>query len=121
MNHPTGTTDPNLQALIVELRRTSEKNKVGIWREVAKYLSVHSRKRTATNLSTVNKYSKEGEIIIIPGKLLGSGNIDHKITVSAWGTSASAKEKLLKAGGNYLPIPQLIKKYPKGNNIRILR
>jgi large subunit ribosomal protein L18e len=121
MNRPTGTTDPNLQTLIVELKRTSTKHKVKIWKDVARLLSVHSRRRIVTNLSTVNRSSKEGDIIVIPGKLLGSGSLQHKLTVSAWGVSGAAKEKLSKAGGNFMPISQLIKKHPKGKNIRILR
>jgi large subunit ribosomal protein L18e len=121
MNYPTGTTDPNLQTLIVELKRTSTKNKVKIWKDIAKLLSNHSRNRIVTNLSTVNRSSKEGDIVVIPGKLLGSGKILHKLTVSAWGVSGTAKGKLMEAGGKFLPISQLIKKHPKGKNIRIIR
>ena len=67
--------------------------------EIAGILSGPTRKRVALNLDEINKESKEGEVIIIPGKILGNGNIDSgkKLKIIALSFSVSAEEKLDKA------------------------
>jgi Ribosomal protein L18E len=42
----------------------------------------------------LNKYTNDGDIVIVPGKLLGYGMVNKKITVAAWRYSLNAKEKL---------------------------
>jgi len=121
MNRPTGTTDPNLQSLITSLKQTSSKNKAKIWEDVARILSFQSRRKVVTNLSTVNRVTKKDEVVVIPGKLLGNGSLEHPVTISAWAASTSAKTKVTSAGGVFLPLPQLLKTNPKGQNVRIIR
>lgn len=57
---------------------------------------------------------------MIPGKVLSSGSLTKKITVAAWAFSEKAKEKIQKAGGECISIEELIKRNPKGSNIRII-
>ena len=64
--------------------------------DLAKKLSTSTRRQAKINLEQLNKI-KEAKIII-PGKVLGSGNIQHKITVIALAYSKSAENKLKKAG-----------------------
>jgi large subunit ribosomal protein L18e len=64
--------------------------------EIASLIAVPSRRRVEVNLDRLNE-AKTTEIII-PGKVLGSGNISKKITIYALNFSEQAKEKLKKAG-----------------------
>ncbi len=64
--------------------------------DLAKKLSTSTRRQAKINLEQLNKI-KEAKIII-PGKVLGNGNIEHKITVIALAYSKSAENKLKKAG-----------------------
>jgi large subunit ribosomal protein L18e len=59
--------------------------------------------------------------VVIPGKVLGSGSINHAVTVASFGASEKAKAKLVVAKAKYVSIPELIKKNPKGTNIKIIR
>jgi len=59
--------------------------------------------------------------VVVPGKLLGAGALDHAVTVAAFGASEKAKEKLAAAKAKYLSIPELVEKNPKGANIKIIR
>jgi large subunit ribosomal protein L18e len=52
---------------------------------------------------------------------LGSGNIDHAITVASFAVSEQAKAKLEAAQGKYISIPELLEKNPKGTNVKIIR
>lgn len=72
------------------------------------------------NISRLNRFTKKGETIVVPGKVLGSGRIDHHLTVAAFAFSELAKSKISKAKGKCLGIADLIDKNPKGTNVKIL-
>lgn len=117
----TKTTNPELIQLISLLKKESREKQVGIWLDIAEYLSKTRSQRVSVNLSTVNRNTKRSDVVVIPGKLLGSGSIDHAMTVAAFSTSQKAKEKIVAAKGKYISIPELIEKNPQGSNIRIIR
>ena len=59
--------------------------------------------------------------IVVPGKILGSGRINHSLTVASFGISEKAKVKLEAVNAKYISIPELLEKNPKGSNVRIIR
>ena len=65
--------------------------------EIAKVLSSPTRKRISSNLEDIDEQTKQGETIIVPGKVLGQGEITKKIKIIALSFSSSAFEKLKKA------------------------
>lgn len=91
------------------------------WLEVASILSGSKRKKINVNLERINKETKEGEKILIPGKVLSSGEINKKIKIVAIDFSERAKEKLLKAGCEVLNILEEIKKNPEAKGVKILK
>jgi len=116
----TNATNPYLHALIKLLLKASRENKAKIWRAVAELLQRPKRKRIAVNVGKIDKVVKEGEVIVVPGKVLGAGEIKKKVIVAAWRFSVTAKEKIEKAGGKAISIPELIDMNPKGSNVRII-
>lgn len=83
-------------------------------------------RKTRKNMAEVNvgriaRYTKEGETVAVPGKVLGTGTIEHKITVAAVDFSKEAKDKILNAGGKCLTIDDLLKTNPKGTKIKLMR
>jgi len=58
--------------------------------------------------------------VVVPGKVLGAGKIDHPINVGAFAFSERARSKILKAKGKCLSISDLMKKNPKGANVKII-
>lgn len=116
----TGPTNPHLQFLIQELKRLASEQKVGIWERIADDLAKPTRSRRVVNLSRLNRYANDNEVVIVPGKVLGSGSVDHKMTVAAWNFSGQAKEKIESVKGQCLTIAELARKNPKGSNVRIL-
>jgi len=109
-----------LLKLIQELKTQASKAKVGIWKRVASDLEKPTRSRRIVNLYKLNKYTKPEETVIVPGKVLSVGDIDHKINIAAYSFSNQAKEKILKAKGSVLTIYELMKSNPEGKNIRIM-
>ena len=110
----TKSTNPELIQLIRFLKKQSNENNAEIWRDVAKHLAKTRQNRAAVNLSRINR-------IVVPGKILGAGAIDHAVTVAALNASEKAKAKLAAAKAQYVSIPKLVEKNPKGSNVKIIR
>ena len=91
------------------------------WKEIAGILSSPRKNKININLDKINKNAKQGEKIVIPGKVLSMGDIDKKISVSALGFSEKAREKLLKAKCEVSTILHEIKKNPGAKGVKILR
>jgi large subunit ribosomal protein L18e len=90
------------------------------WLRVAGILSGPRRKKINLNLEDINKISKSGETVVVPGKVLSQGEISKKIKIVALGFSEKAKEKLEKAKIPILGIAEEIKKNPDMKKCRIL-
>ena len=117
----TTTTNPELIKLIRFLKKQSREKDAGIWLDVAEYLSKSNRQRVAVNLSRINRYTQRGNTIVVPGKVLASGTLNHAVTVAAFSASEKAKEKLKAIKAKYVSIPELVEKNPKGSNVKIIR
>ncbi|MBW2995870.1 50S ribosomal protein L18e [Candidatus Woesearchaeota archaeon] len=115
----TGPTNPLLKGLIQELRKKANEHGCNIWKRVADDLEKPSRKRRIVNLYKINKFTKDNEVVVVPGKVLSVGDIDHAVTVAAFAFSGNASDKINKVG-KAIPINELIKEDPKGKRIRIL-
>ena len=112
-------TDPVLMGLISDLKAAGRENEAPIWRDIASRLEKPSRNWAQVNLSKL-VHVRDGENAVVPGKLLGSGDLDRAITVVAFKASASAKAKVAAAGGKVLTLGEGIRSFPKGETCRIL-
>lgn len=109
-------TNPELEKIIKELKTLSIKNQSKIWKKVATELEKPTRKRRHVNLYEIEKLTKDGDTIIVPGKVLGTGELNKQIKVAAWDFSEQAQAKIK----NTLTIQKIIKENPKGRNIKII-
>jgi large subunit ribosomal protein L18e len=116
----TGPTNPYLKQLIENLKKKSFEDNTPIWRVVAKKLEKPRRQKIEVNLSDIERNTKDGDTIIVPGIVLASGELKKSINIAAWRFSASARRKIEKAKGKCLTIEELIKKNPKGTGVRII-
>jgi len=114
------STNPELINLIRSLRKKTRESEAKIWRVVADYLSHSRRRRIKVNLSQLNRHTETGETVVVPGKVLGAGRINHSLNVAAFAFSEQARSKILKSKGRCMSIPELMKKKPKGSNVKII-
>jgi len=112
--------NPELHNLIRSLRKQAKENDAAIWREVAKRLSSSKRRRVAVNLSRLNRYTQVKETVVVPGKVLGAGRLEHPLIVGAFAFSEQARAKISKSKGKALTILELLKNNPRGSSIRIM-
>ena len=117
----TKSTNPELIQLIHALKKQSREQKAEVWHDVAEYLSKSRRSRISVNLSNINRHTKRSDTVIVPGKILGTGSLNHAVTIASLSVSDSAAAKLKAARAKYLSIPELVEKNPTGANVKIIR
>ncbi len=115
----TGPTNIHLRRLVHKLRKYSRQYNAPIWRDVAEKLWKPRRQRIVVNLSTINRFTEEGDTVIVPGKVLGSGELDHGVVVAAWRFSRKALKEIKKRG-EALTIDDLLEKNPQGKGVKII-
>ncbi|MDO8628643.1 MAG: 50S ribosomal protein L18e [Nanoarchaeota archaeon] len=113
---PTGPSNPQTRILITSLRQVARKLKVPLWHRVADELERSTRQRCEVNLFKIEQFARDGEFVIVPGKVLGDGVLTKKVKVAAFKFSQSAKDKLK----NGMSLEQALKENPKGDKVRLL-
>ncbi|MBY9020488.1 MAG: 50S ribosomal protein L18e [Candidatus Lokiarchaeota archaeon] len=102
-----------------KLIRELWKSKRRIWKKVSKKLSGPRRERIEANLYRINKKTKENDVIVVPGKVLGIGEVDHKLTIACLDYSKTVKKKIETSGSKLLSIEELFEQNPEGKNVKV--
>jgi large subunit ribosomal protein L18e len=102
------------------LRKAAKANKAPIWKDLEDRVSGPRSNKSEVNLGKLAQITKASEVVMVPGKVLGTGNLGHKLTVCAFSISESAATKITSAGGKVVTLEDLIKKYPDGKGVRII-
>ena len=68
----------------------------------------------------IGQLTKDNDTVVFPGKVLGTGNIPHKITISSFSISESAANKIIESGGKLVSFSDLIEKNPTGKGVVLL-
>lgn len=110
-------TNTRLKCLVEDLSKKEEK----VWKDLAWRLSRPRKNFSSINITRINRYAKDKESIVVPGKVLGNGNLEKTVFVSALSFSCEAEQKIKKAGGKCMTIEELVRENPKGSNLRIFR
>lgn len=116
----TGPTNIVVRKLIGELRRAARENRARAWLRVAEELEKPRRARRAVNLSKINRYARENEMVVVPGVVLGAGFINKRVTVVALRASRTALRRLKEAGCVFMTLNEALKVNPKASNVRII-
>ena len=113
-------SNSELVKTVTELKKASRENDAPLWRSVAQRLEGPSRNWPSVNISKLEYKVNKNSKVLIPGKLLGSGNISKKMTVSAYSFSETAKSKVEAAGGKCVSYNDFIKTNPKGTDVVVI-
>ncbi|MFH1317212.1 MAG: 50S ribosomal protein L18e [Candidatus Woesearchaeota archaeon] len=116
----TGPTNPRLNFLISELKKVGSIKKINLFKRLAFDLEKSTRNRRIVNLSRINRHTSDNETIVIPGKVLGDGSLDHKLTIYAFDYSNGAVSSIENASSKALKIEELLNSEIKGKKIRII-
>ena len=79
--------NPELKELIFKLKK---QNKL----DIASAIALPKRKRIEVSIRKIDKETKAGDNVLVPGKVLGGGEMSHSITIAALSFSKDARLKL---------------------------
>ncbi|WP_457591373.1 50S ribosomal protein L18e [Geoglobus sp.] len=113
-------TNPNLVRLIDDLLKTSAEKDAKVWKDIAERLAKPLRNYAEVNVGKLDRYAKEDELVVVPGKVLGGGEVTKAITVAAWRFSDSARRKIEAAGGRCVSLQDALRENPEGKKVRIM-
>ena len=106
--------NPELEETVLVAKKLKE------WARVAEIVAYPRRIRVEANLDRIDKESKEGDIVIVPGRVLGKGDVSKKLVVCALGFSEEAEKKLKAKKCEIKSILDEIKKNPKASGIKLI-
>lgn len=109
-----------LTMLITELKKLAINKERKLWKVIATELQKPTRQRRVINLYKIDKSTRDGETVIVPGKVLSLGSVSKAITVAALSFSQGAREKIVAQGGKAISINQMMKDNPDAKMMRIL-
>jgi large subunit ribosomal protein L18e len=96
-------------------------DKKPFWKKVAKELDKPRRSRIEVNVRKLEIYGDEKITLVVPGKVLGAGNMSKKLTVAAFSYSESARKLISDAGGKAITLNELYSKNPEAKDVLILK
>ncbi len=106
--------NPVLAKLIISLKK--QKNK--FWIDIANLLASPKRSSVEVNIVKINKNSKPNDIVLVPGKILSEGSLEHELTIAFFNASKKAREKLKKS--KIITIEQLAKQNPEARGVKVV-
>jgi large subunit ribosomal protein L18e len=108
-----------LQELISSLKKQSIEHKTGLWKRVALELERPTRFHRVVNLSKIEKYTNDNDVVIVPGKLLSGGELTKKVIIIAYNYSQKTADKV-NGKAQIISIEEGLKKYPTAKDIKII-
>ncbi len=114
-------TNPQLVELIAVLRQSAREQRAAIWKELARRLEAPAQNHAEVNLSRLNRSTSSNDVVVVPGKVLGTGSLDHPICVAALSFSETARSKIFAASGKVATLDEIVGARPSGSNVKIIR
>lgn len=97
-----------------------EQQRASVWSEVAENLGKVNRRRPEVNISDIERNTEEGDTVVVPGKVLGSGRLSKDVTVAAFKASGSAKQHI-NDNGEFKFIEDLVEENPEGTDVKVVK
>lgn len=116
----TGPTNPYQKQTIDYLKNKSRELAAPIWKIIAEKLEKPRRQKIEVNLTDIDRYTANGDTVIVPGIVLASGDLTKPVNIAAWKFSSEAIKKIKESNGKILTIEELVKENPKGTGVKIL-
>lgn len=102
------------------MRKAGAEHGAPIWRRVSEYALKPSAARRTVNVKSIGSLTKDGDVVVFPGKVLGTGAISHSISLFCFAISESAASKILAAGGRILDHAGIVAERPTGREVVLL-
>lgn len=111
--------DPTNEVLL-ETIEVLEEQESAIWNKVAENLGKVNRRRPEVNISDIERVAEDGDTVVVPGKVLGSGRLTKEVSVAAFQASQGAKAEI-RDNGDFMFIQDLVEDNPEGSEVKIVK
>lgn len=88
------------------------------WLGVAELLAKPRKQQVEVSLGKLDKSTKEGEVVVVPGKVLSSGELNHKLTLAAFSLSDKVREKA--RGAKLMELKEMIRTHKDGKGVKVV-
>lgn len=106
--------------ILIETIRTLEEAEASFWNDVAENLGKVNRRRPEVNISDIERNTEEGDTVVVPGKVLGSGRLSKNVNVAAFKASSSAKSHI-NENGEFMFIQDLFNDNPEAEDLKVIK
>lgn len=112
--------DPARQSALQHLREAYKASRAPLWLEAETKIRAPRSRKPRVNLVRIVKATMKDDVVLVPGKVLGSGRVTHPVIVGAFEFSRSAFSRIVDAGGEALFISEFVERYPKGTGVTMI-
>ena len=107
----------------IALEKLGKKAKKAVWLDISGKIMAPVRKRAEVNVYELEELAKSnsGKILVVPGKVIASGDAKSKIEVACMNCSKSARQKIENAGGKIMTIEELCEAKPAASKMVIIQ
>jgi len=106
--------------LISSARKAYKEHNLQFLGAMEKELKRSRSNRREVNVGKISKLTKKGSIIVVPGKVLGNGMLDHSVTVGAISFSDEALKKISSNGGKAINLNEFFKQNSNTKGVQII-
>ena len=106
--------------LISSARKAYKENNLHFLGAIEKELKRPRSNRREVNVGKISKLTKKGSVIVVPGKVLGNGLIDHSVTIGAISFSDEALKKIYSSGGKAINLNEFFEQNSKTKGVQII-
>lgn len=119
----TGPTSKITKTIAIELGKHSTQTKSAVFDVLSEALLSSTRTRAEVNLHRLEKLAAlhKGKILVVPGKILATGEINTPVEVAALRFSTAAKTKITAAKGKVHSLQQLIQEKIPANKLVLVK
>jgi large subunit ribosomal protein L18e len=107
--------------IMAALRKKASQSKARVWKDLIWRIDRPRRIRTEVNVDKINKLAQKykDKIFVVPGKVLGTGELEHCCRVAALAFTNTAKSKINKQG-EAIPLQKLVEMDVKASELIIV-
>lgn len=116
MDNKADPTNP----VLLETIELLEEQDAPIWSDVAQNLGKVNRQRPEVNVSDIERVADDGDTVVVPGKVLGSGRLTKEVNVAAFKASSGARQKI-EEDGEFMFIRDLVDDNPEGSDVKVVK
>ena len=107
----------DLESALNAAKSAAKSTKKPVFKRAVKMLSKKTNQLAKVNVGKLDSISPEGGVILVPGKVLGEGEVGKALHVGAVAYTSSAADKITSAGGEALLIKDFIVKYAEAKGV----